>query len=110
MLFLSFQNLHLVFFPPFSSFELSLMPDSGEKSTAPNHGKGPEWRAGRGGTDNNAAFLFPGAPASQFWLCIHLASALHRLRSTQPSPEQCAMVQYRATLEGVKLHCQSKKN
>lgn len=97
------KNLHLAFFPPFSSFELSLMPDSGKKSTAPNRGKGPEWLTGGGGMDNNAAFLSPGAPASQFWLRIHLASAFHQPQSARPSPKRCAMVQYRATLERVKL-------
>lgn len=85
------------------------MPDSGEKSTAPIRGTGPERLAGGGGMDNNAAFLSPGAPASQFWLHIHLASALHRLLSAQPSPRQCAMVQYRAAPEGVKLPARANK-
>lgn len=85
------------------------MPDSGEKSTAPIRGTGPERLAGGGGMDNNAAFLSPGAPASQFWLHIHLASALHRLLSAQPSPRQCATVQYRAAPEGVKLPARANK-
>lgn len=110
MHFLTFQKPPSSYFSlPFSLFELSLMPDSGEKSTAPIHGTGPERLAGGGGMDNNAAFLSPGSPASQFWLRIHLASALHRLLSAQPSPRQCAVVQYRAALEGVKLPARAKK-
>lgn len=93
----------------FSLFELLLMPDSGEKSTAPIRGTGPEQLAGGGGMDNNAAVLSPGAPASQFWLPIHLASVLHRLLSAQPSPRRCAVVQYRAAPEGVELPARAKK-
>lgn len=104
------KNHHLLF-PPLSFFLIWALTHAWQQgeSTAPKRGKGPEWLAGGGGTDNNAAFLSPGEPASQFWLRIRLASALHRLGSAQPSPKRCAMVRYRATQEGVKLPARTEK-
>lgn len=72
----------------FSSFELSLMPERGEKGTAPIRGTDPESHTGGGEMNNNAAFLSPEAPASQFgsasiWLLLSIPSRVHspRLRS-----------------------------